>query len=280
MNVAQYSLLLINPTIDRLDTVVAGVVINRAGGWDVRVAAGAHKMKAIDPSFPDGRLIQTSELTYQLARHASNLLELQNSFAGARFGVLVDSFIGTFTFNTEEEYQREVRAVMAESVNPPTLATANAAPIARRRNVVRRKLRDHFRARGLWSRNDHDIEMHRVVEQFPISAAHGVIADFALRNSVMHITETIDFEIQSPRGKRLEAQAKTFVLNEAVRVFGADTKRYVVAAGTSNPDIRPSVLLLAENADVYALESSSDMTAYVDRMACAAAGGQRDIQLA
>lgn len=279
MNVAQYSLLLVNPTVDRLDTVVAGVVLYRNGAWDVRVASNAQKMRAIDPSFLDSRLIQTSALAYQLTRGAASLRELQASFEGTRLGVLVDSFVGTFTFDSETEYQQEVSAILAESVNPPSSLTANAAPVTRRRNVVRRKLRAHFRARGLWSRNDQDIDNHRVVEQFPISAAHGVIADFALRNGVMHITETIDFEIQSLKGKRLEAQAKGFVLNEATKVFGPDTRRYVVAAGTSNPDVRPSVLLLSEYADVYALESSEDMDSYVDKMVAAAGSGQQNLRL-
>lgn len=281
MNVARYSLLLINPTVDRLDTIVAGVVVHRELGWDVRVASSNQKMKAINPTFHDGRLIQTAELTQQLAKRCTNLKELRALFQGARLGLLVDGFVGSFTYFTDQDYQREVSAVLAESVNPPTLATANAAPISRRRNVVRRKLREHFRARGLWSRNDQDIDMHRVVEQFPISANHGVVADFALKNSVMHITETIDFEIQSLKGKRLEAQAKTFVLTEAARVFGANTRRYVVAAGTTNPDVKPSVLLLADHADVYALESSTDMAAYVDQIAAAARSGdgQQSLQL-
>lgn len=270
MNVAHYSLLLINPTIDRLDTVVAGVAVLHPGGWDVRVAANAAKMKAIDPTFPDSRLIQTSELTRSMAQGLSSLPELRQRLEGTRLGLLVDHFVGAFTFETPSEYQDQVRSILGESVNPLSLSAGNAAPITRRRNVVRRKLRDHFRARGLWSRNDQDIERHRVVEHFPISAVHGVIADFALKNSVMHITETIDFGIQSLRGKRLEAQAKTFVLTEAVKVFGANTRRYVVAAGTSQEEVQSSVALLREHAQVFALESADDMTVYVDQIASAA----------
>jgi hypothetical protein len=272
MNVAQYSLLLINPTVDRLDSVVIGAVFLRAGVWDVRVASSAAKMKAIDPTFPDSRLIETSRLTFELASHVRSLRELQESYTSARLGVLVDSFVGSFTFADEDEYQRQVSAVLAESVNPPSFGSANAAPITRRRNVVRRKLRDHFRGLGVWSRKHQDIDQHRVVEQFPISATHGVVADFALRNGVMHITEAIDFEVQSLTAKRVEAQAKTFVLTEAERVFGPNTRRYVVAAGTANEDVRQSVLLLADHAEVFALESVADMRAYADQIDAAIQG--------
>lgn len=274
MTIAHYSLLLINPTIERLDTVVVGAAVLSPSGWDIRVASSAAKMRAIDPSFPESRLYQTHGLATELARSARSLSDLRQRLESSRLGLLVHPFVGSFAYDSQEEYQEQVRAVLAESVNPPTLSAANAAPITRRRNVVRRKLRDHFRARGLWSRNDKDIERHRVVEHFPISAAHGVIADFALKNSVMHITETIDFEVQSLKGKRLEAQAKTFVLTEAVKVFGPATRGYVVAAGMSQPEVQASVALLSEHAYVFALESAEDMTAYVDRIASAADGQQ------
>ncbi len=270
MNVAHYSLLLINPTIDRLDSVVGGAVFQRRQGWDVRVVDGVQKMRAINPSFPESKLIQTAQLTYELARGVQDIASLRESFNGARWGVLVDEFVGSFAYNDEADYQAQVRAVLTESVNPPTIAQTNVAPISRRRNVVRRKLRDHFKSRGLWSRNDHDIDNHQVIEQFPISVEHGIVADFALKNSVMHITETIDFETQSLKGKKLEAQAKTFVLSEAVKVFGANTAKYVVAAGSHRADVRQSVNLLVDHAQVFALESADDMTRYVDAITSAA----------
>jgi len=215
--------------------------------------------------------VQTYQLTNLMAKGLSSLPELRHTLEGVRLGLLLHPFVGVFSFESHDEYQEQVRAVLGESVNPPSLASGNAAPITRRRNVVRRKLRDHFRARGLWSRNDEDIDNHRVVEHFPIAPAYGLIADFALKNGVMHVTETIDFEVQSLKGKRIEAQAKTLVLTEAVKVFGPDTRRYVVAAGSSQSEVQSSIALLRENAEVFALESAEEMTRYVDRMASAAA---------
>lgn len=270
MNIAHYSLLLINPTIDRLDTVVCGAVFKGPQGWDVRVADSVQKMRAIDPSFPTSKLIQTHELASEVARGVSDFPALQTSFERSRWGILIDKFVGSFTFDDVSDYHRQVKAVLTESVNPPSIAQANVAPVSRRRNVVRRKLRDHFKAGGIWSRKHNDIDNHRVVEQFPVSLEHGVIADFALRNGVMHITETIDFEMQSLKGKKLEAQAKTLVLSEAVRIFGYSTKTYVVAAGSSRSDVKQSVSLLGDHATVFALESSADMKSYVDAITSAA----------
>ena len=269
MNIAHYSLILINPTIDRLDTVVGGAIFHSFRGWDVRVAESAQKMQAIDPSFPSSKLLQTHSIASEVVRGVDDFTTLRAQFERSRWGILVDGFVGSFAYEDEADYQGQVRAVLRESVNPPSIAIANAAPISRRRNVVRRKLRDQFKAGGFWSRKHDDIEQHRVVEQYPISIDNGIIADFALRNGVMHITETIDFEVQSLKGKKTEAQAKTLVLSESLKVFGNTTKTYVVAAGASRSDARQSVKLLGEYGHVYALESSSDMKAYVDTMTAA-----------
>lgn len=268
MNVAQYSLLLINPTIDRLDTVVAGAIFKSVKGWEVRVATTAQKMRAIDPSFPDAKLMHTHDLALHEAKRVDDFLQLQSAFKASRLGIKVDEFIGEFAYENDAEYQNQISAVLAESVNPPTLAHANVAPISRRRNIVQRNLRDQFKGLGLWSRKSQDIEKHCIVENYPVSIDHGMHADFALRNGVMHITETIDFEIQnSQKGKKQQAQAKTLVLVESTKIFGTGTKTYAVIAGSSRSDVQQSVNLLTDHAEVFALESSADMKLYVEKMA-------------
>lgn len=270
MNIANYSLILINPTIDRLDTVVGGAIVHSARGWDVRMAGSIQKMQAIDPSFPASKLIQIHDLASTAVEGADDFEFVRIYFERSRFGILVDKFVGSFAYDDESDYQGQVTAILKESVNPPTLYSTNVSPVTRRRNVVRRNLRDAFKAGGLWSRRHGDISNHKVVEQFPISLENGVFADFALRNGVMHITETIDFEMQSLNGKRTAAQAKTLVLSESLKVFGQTTKTYVVAAGTSRSDAKQSVKLLGEYARVFALESDADMRSYINSITSAA----------
>lgn len=268
MNVAQYALLLINPTIDRLDTVVIGAIFKSPKGWEVRVASSAQKMRAIDPSFPDSKLIHTHDLALKEAQRVGDFSELKSVFKASRLGIKVDEFIGEFGYEDDADYQSQVLAVMTESVNPPTLAQANVAPITRRRNIVQRNLRDRFKGLGLWSRKSQDINSHRIVENYPVSLEHGIHADFALRNGVMHITETMDFEVQnSQKGKREQAQAKTLILMESAKTFGDGTKTYAVIAGSSRADVQPSIKLLADHASVFALESAADMKIYLDKMA-------------
>jgi hypothetical protein len=268
MNVAKYALLLINPTIDRLDTVVAGAVFKSEKGWDVRVASTSQKMRAIDPSFPEEKLTHTYELALREAKRVDDLSQLKSAFKVSRLGIKIDEFVGEFAFDDEADYQSQIAAVLAESVNPPTIALANVAPVSRRRNIVQRNLRDQFKGLGLWSRKSQDISKHCIVENYPVSVDHGMHADFALRNGVMHITETIDFEVQSSaKGKKQQAQAKTLVLIESAKIFGDGTKSYAVVAGSSRSDVQQSVNLLTDHATVFALESAADMKVYIDKMA-------------
>lgn len=276
MSVAQYSLLLLNPSIERLDTVVFGAMF-RTNVWDVRVTTSVLKIKAVNPAYPESKLLQTVALVKELAANKDTLQDVRLDFEGGRWGVSVDEFVGSFTYASDAEYHSQIAAVLAESVNPPLFAQSQPIPVSRRRNVVRRNLREHFKARGLWSKHDSDIDQHKIVEHYPISPESGVFAEFALRNGVMHITETVDFEVQSLQGKRLLAQAKTLVLSESARVFGASTKRYVVVAGSTREDARQSMNLLRDHAEVFALESTSDMTTYVDAIFIAAGSSQQTL---
>lgn len=273
MSVASYSLLLIHPSPDRLDRVVAGAVIRKGDKWDVRVASSPLKMRGINPEFDERRLKQMPGLVALVGDDCGDLSELSHQVQLLGLDLQVDPFVGVFVFEDEAGYELQVSAVLEESVNPPALLRETPVAVGRPRNVVRRKLREMFRKDGILSRDAEDIDRHKVVERFPISAAHGLVAEFALKNGVMHITETIDFNVQVLQPKRVEAQAKSLVLAEAAKAFGHGTKRYVVAAGTSNVLIRPSLQLLADHADLFEADSGDDMRRYSDLISRAAAAG-------
>lgn len=278
MNTAEYSLILMTPAVERLDSVVVGAIFCRDGGWDVRVASSIEKMKAINPQFSLGQLTQMGLVVTEFSRGMNDLSALRKRVEGIRLGIHFSEFVGRFAFLDEADYQGQVQAVLRESVNPLAVDSSRNI-ISRRRNIVTRKLREHFQGRGIWSRAEGDIANHKIVERYTISEDHGVVADFALRNGVMHITETIDFELQNLKARRTEAQAKSFVLTESKRVFGADTKTYAVIAGSANDEVRKSVRLLEDHADVFAIESMSDMERYVEIMSAAAGHPQSRIPL-
>ncbi|WP_155629817.1 hypothetical protein [Burkholderia stagnalis] len=265
MNICKYSLIMFYPTPERLDQVVAGAVFHNSAMWDVRVGADIHKMAAIDPSFKLQRLELLREFVARGCSTSQDLPGLRDYLQSMRAAVYLHTSEDAFFFSDKTHYERQVQAVIAESVD-----VAKPRALRRPRNRVRRDLRSRFQQLKLWSKQNADIDRHRVVEQFLLSEEHGIVAEFALKNGAMHITETIDFDMQTATAKRVEAQAKTLVLDEAQRVFGDTTKKYVVVAGANISGMEASVRLLQDRATVYSLESDDDMHEYMTLMASAA----------
>ncbi|WP_454752099.1 hypothetical protein [Cupriavidus necator] len=265
MTICKYSLFMIHPTPERLDQVVAGAVFYNGSRWDVRVGSDVHKMLAIDPTFKPQRLAQIGDFLARACLDARDFAMVRSYLSASGASVFLHSSEEAFLFSDDAQYERQIQAVLSESVDVTKPRAAR-----RPRNRVRRDLRTRFQALKLWSKHDADIERHRVVEQFLLSEDHGIVAEFALRNGAMHITETIDFALHTATAKRIEAQAKTLVLDEAQRVFGDTTKKYVVVAGSQISGMEASVRLLQDRATVYSLESDADMREYMGLISTAA----------
>jgi hypothetical protein len=186
--------------------------------------------------------------------------------------VQVDVFEGIFSFDDDDSYREQLARIMAESVNPPKKALGHDV---RSRSKLRASLRRQFLQLGLLAERPDEINDHKVVTRYPIEATQGLFADFALKNSVMHVTATVDFTMSQSAytAKKYEAQAKCLVLKAASEICGADTKKYaVVAGGGKNTDA--ALNLLSANAQIFRFESASDMTTYLDTIQTAALGRQ------
>ncbi|WP_395350083.1 hypothetical protein [Variovorax sp. UC122_21] len=245
---------------------MAGAIFQINGYWDVRIATDLSKMLAIDPSFKAQHLSNIKNFLETLSSAQTTFAGLDSALKGMRTAIELSGQPQAFSFIDDANYQSQVAEIMRESVD-----VARARIKRRPKNRVRRNLRSRFQAVNLWSKKDKDIASHKVVEGFLLSAEHGITAEFALRNTVMHITETVDFELHTLSAKRVEAQAKTLVLDEAEKVYGSGTRRYVVVAGSQQPEIQPSLRLLEDRAQIFALESSADMDSYMKIMLTAAA---------
>lgn len=265
MTICSYSLFLIYPTSERLDQIVAGAIFYDGNRWDVRVGSDLHKMQAIDPSFKTQRLENVKEFLSKACSTASDFDQVRNHVTSLRANVFIHPSTEAFLFSDTTQYEQQIRAVLNESVD-----VTKPRLIRRTRNRVRRNLRTRFQAADLWSKRDADIENHCVVEQYTLSPEHGIVAEFALRNGSMHVTETIDFALHTAKAKRVEAQSKTLVLDEAQRVCGDGTKKYVVVAGSNSEGIESSLNLLKDRATVFMLENDSDMNRYMDIITAAA----------
>nr|WP_314606834.1 DUF3037 domain-containing protein [uncultured Janthinobacterium sp.] len=273
-SLANYSVIELLPNSERREVVNVGILVRHAGKWDIRVASDASKVQALNPMFPDGGLVSIAVTLQSLLRATQSLQEARQYLSRAGSNPRLQEFVGQFPANDPTEYEKEINWLLSELITPPTLPASAIVKVAPEHRL-RTKLRTHFKRKHLLGKQD-EINAHKIVEKYPIEATKGLYAEFALKNGGMHITETVDFDVSesSERTKRLEAQAKTLILSAAKTLLGDKTKTYVVISGSNRRVAKPSISLLEDYAEVFALESATDMDSYFKKIYAAAKSSQ------
>jgi hypothetical protein len=271
MNVANYSLLTLRPDPERIDMLCVGVVVRDTDGkWHVSAPSSATKLNAFGTA-PQSLSAMSSNLLHVL-HDCIDLTSVRQRMQILRSALALHDFEGEFSYLDATDFARQVVAILDESVLPKT----NKEEISRTVRIVRprtrARLRRQFDNMGILATKGEDISSHKVVTNFPVSAKHGLTAEFALKNSVMHITETVDFDVaeDSMRTKTFEAQAKCLVLRAASDLFGDTTKRHIVVSGSGSSHASRTVDLLSTVGTLYATESDDDMNSYIKIIAQAA----------
>jgi hypothetical protein len=277
MSTAQYSLLTLRPDPERVDVICVGAVVLADGGKWHAVVPPAVQSKLAIVGVPPSDTVKVLPVQVQgLVARCSSLEDAQ-AFLGRVGGSLqLHPFIGVFAYASDAEFQTQLQAIAKESVIAPALPGPSKPQASRapRRNT-RARLKQHFDSMGILAKNASEFGEHKVVRNFPVSLHHGLVAEFALKNSVMHVTETVDFDVDSVRTKTFEAQAKCLVMRAAKDNFGGDTECYVVVSGSETPHAARTVDLLSTVGRVFATENDADMREYLERIAKAArAAGQ------
>jgi hypothetical protein len=272
MNAATYSLLTLHPDSERIDVLCVGAVVRDADGiWHVSAPGPTEKLQLFGTSAQMLSTMSTNLL--QALQDCADLSSARQQLKNLRSALALHSFEGVFGYQSQADFSQQVAAILDESVLPPVRKAQRAEnPTRIVRPRTRAKLRRQFEHMGILATKGEDIASHKVVTNFPVSAKHGLTAEFALKNSVMHITETIDFDVadESVRSKTFEAQAKCLVLRAASDMFGASTKRHIVLSGSSAVHAARTVDLLSTVGNLYATENSEDMDNYIKIIAKAA----------
>jgi len=271
---AAYSLLTLYPDAERVDVLCVGVVVlDAAGLWHVAVLPTADKLRAVAASAPDRLQLLAGNLRQYLAE-CDTLAAARALLARPGSALMLHEFEGVFSYTSESAFATQVQAIMAESVLPPPVVGQNIKswPRTTVRQHTRARLRRQFENMGIMGKSADQLAEHKVVRNFPVSARHGLTAEFAVKNGVMHFTETVDFDVaeDSVRGKTFEAQAKCLVLRSATETFGDKTQCHIVVSGGGAQHASRTVDLLSTVGHLYSVESSPEMAAYFDIIARAA----------
>lgn len=268
MKKAAYSLITMQPSTDRLDVLCVGVAITSNGHWTIYTLPDARKFQSLDGGFKLNVLTRTAASLEMLFAGCPNLAAARNLLAHNRSSVALHEFEGVFGYETEEDYQRQVSAIMTESVLPTESEVVKVTKVRLSKPRIRTRLRQQFDQMGILGKTHDDINAHKVVPNFPVSLEYGLVAEFAIKNGVMSFTETLDFDVaeEGVRHRIYEAQAKCLVMKTVIDTFGKSAGRHVVVAGAKSPNASRSVDLLSTVANIYALENATDMAKYFSAM--------------
>ena len=264
MNVANYSLLTLRPDPERIDMLCVGVVVRDTNAkWHVSAPSSVIKLQAFGTA-PQALSAMSSNLLHVL-QDCVDLSSVRQRMHVLRSALALHDFEGEFSYLDDADFGRQVAEILAESVLPKINKEEINRTVRIIRPRTRARLRRQFDIMGILAKKGEDISSHKVVTNFPVSAKHGLTAEFALKNSVMHITETVDFDVaeDSMRNKTFEAQAKCLVLRAASDLFGNTTKRHIVVSGSGSPHASRTVDLLSTVGTLYATESDDDMNSYI-----------------
>lgn len=271
-----YSLLRLIPDASRGEVVNIGVVVFGEAGVDVRITPNLNKARALSAwvnpehlrSLP--RAIPTA--LDKLNSLAMQLFALQGLFSP----VTVDGLDGSFFADHTDEYEAQVETTLAAYVTPePKTRRVGRTGTGR----LYFDLRTWFARNQLLGRNTEEIREHKIVTHYPVNASAGIYAEFALKNGVYRITETIDFRVKDVGShKANEAAAKAMTLIEARSALGNDTERYAIVAANEYSKVQAQINLLGRHANhVLMRDSAEDMAFYAHAIAKAAEIPQLDL---
>jgi hypothetical protein len=262
----EFAIIRFCPDEKRGETVNIGIAVFVDGQIDIRFTDSFAKARALYPnlsfealsSFP-GRINRLLADTRSVAEKHSLLRE---------FGPLTVSELGKFEIFSSDEYELQLQKIFEDFVIPPR------APSKPRLhpNLLRRKVSEMFKSAGLLGAQPEDIEQHKVVQAFPISAEENLFADFAYKNGTYRCAEIIDLKVgeASLNDKFKECCEKAVSLDKAKRKFGVESTRLVLFSAPEgfNPLIDSSLNLLNDYAtELLNADSAEDLVAFRAKLA-------------
>ncbi|MFF6661293.1 DUF3037 domain-containing protein [Pseudomonas aeruginosa] len=268
MNTIKYSLVQFTPDRKRNETINIGLLVFLPSEVSVYICESIRKIRAVDgvTSTNDLKNLESKLIKIFSSVHRESI-EFESEFEFRR-SMMPSSYqlsgLGYFCASSADEVSLRLNKLMSELVIPPK------PRMTRERGArIITNMRNLFKNHNLFSESVDDILNHRVVQNFPISDRANLHADFALKNGVYHITETIDLGARDASVKFKEAGLKSFIMAKAKLELGNETRCYAVysASAADEKDKSEAIELLSEGSDYsFNLRSQKDMMSYIQRM--------------
>lgn len=252
----------------RGERINLGMAVCQAGGWRVRIHPDAYtRLRNLHPDFASLDLTNWARETDEMLARLKEI-ELQRHWLETAGGPVVVNGGGSLFHLEVEEQQTALDKLFDDLVGRP--------PSTRRRprkSVESRlygEVKRWFRSARVFSPRIEDINRHKIVPGYPVSVADNLFAEFALKNGVLHVVETIDLRgADKLTASRFgNVAAKALVLDQTRQTLGKSSQRLVVTAASDYKAVSPAISLIHKYADdVIAYESDEDRQRLADFLA-------------
>jgi hypothetical protein len=263
----EYSVLRLIPDSARGEQINVGIVVFLEGGLDVRVFPDLAKVRALNPDVDITVLRKLPQALNNLVGNKGTTEERHASLS--RMPLINATKIGWFACEPQD-YEIRLNELINRFVLTPT----------RKVHISTTRLGTEMRAAFKKSKititsEPSEITKHHVVQNYPVAAAEGLIADFALKNGVMHFTAALDLrgkESTIRSDKRGQAAIKSLTLDRAKEQYKNCTRLAVYIADPRYIEIiEPHLAILRHYADeLYDFGNRHDQARYIERMHAAA----------
>lgn len=232
---------------------VGALVFNNEGKVRAHLASNLRKLKALDPQTSVDTLHDSLNwLVAEINKHSSAWAAFQHGFSSLRFS----KEAGYFQYETDAEYDKHVKWLLSVSAEP---RSATPGEIRKPKSRLFIELKNTFKAFGWLGDSANDINNHQVVTNYPVSLEEDLSAEFAMRNGILHLAETVDFRAGISSVKRMEARGKALVFDSA-KEQSSSTACTVIVAAADYAEIKGSMKMLGRYADrVASYDSAHDM---------------------
>lgn len=232
---------------------VGVLVFDSSGKVRVHLATNLRKLKALDPQSSIEILRDSlGWLVDEVNKTNGAWSAFQHGISSLRFS----KEPGFFQYESNLDYDKQVKWLLAVSAEP---RSAKPGEIRRPKSRLFIELRKTFKDYGWLGDSAQDIERHQVVTNYPVSLDEDLSAEFAMKNGILHLVETVDFRAGVSSAKRMEARGKALVFDSA-KDQNQKTACTVIVAAADYADVKGSMKMLNRYADrVAAYDSTADM---------------------
>lgn len=239
----QFSTLIFEPDRARGERVNIGLVAYDGENTFVRLTTNLAKTVALNPGFNPATLRKLPARVAELVGGGQDREMVHNLLSHGLGPVRALPERGEIFLGPQDNLEQELRELMGFICDTRRTATRVKVPRTRLFSDLRRL----FKQSGVLGEHVADVA-HRLVPNFPINEEAELYAEFAVKNGVFHVTETIDVRAVS-RSKLNEAGTKALLFHESLARLGNDTKRYAIVAADHWKEASPLFALLEPYCD-------------------------------